>query len=85
MANNRSRFSNSPRMDMGFAPLIEAVGNRQVTVEGSAGVLLYENESIKLSVGRMVIAFCGRGLRLRSISGSCVEITGFISRIEFLC
>ena len=74
-----------PRMDIGFAPLIEAVGNRQVTVEGSAGILLYESECVKISTGRMIISFGGRGLRLRCISGSCVEISGFISNIEFLC
>ncbi len=74
-----------PRLPMGAAPLIEAVGNRQVTVEGAAGILLYESSCVKISVGRMIIAFQGRGLRLRCISGSCVEIIGFISNIEFLC
>ena len=69
---------------MGNAPLTELVGNRQVTVEGSTGILLYESENIKLSTGRMLVSFYGRGLRLRCISESCVEIEGFISRIEFL-
>ena len=82
MAREKAR---APQMDIGFAPLIETVGNRCVTVEGSAGVLLYESECIKISTGRMVITFGGRGLRLRCISGSCVEITGFISNIEILC
>ena len=72
-------------MDMGGAPLIEMTGNRQALIEGSAGVLLYESERIKLSTGRMIITFCGRGLRLHCISGSCVEIYGFISNIEFTC
>lgn len=85
MANRQSRFSRDPQIDMGFAPLLETVGNRQVTIEGSTGILLYESESVKISAGRMVIAFGGRGLRLRCISGSCVEINGFISKIEFLC
>ena len=72
-------------MDMGGAPLIEMTGNRQALIEGSAGILLYESERIKLSTGRMIITFCGRGLRLRCISGSCVEIYGFISNIESTC
>ena len=37
MAKEKSR---PPQLDMGFAPLVEMVGNRQVTVEGSAGILL---------------------------------------------
>ena len=73
-----------PRPDMGSAPLIEMMGNRSVTVEGSAGILLYENDRIKINTGRMMLSFYGRGLRLRCVSGSCVEISGFISKIEFL-
>ncbi len=73
-----------PRPDMGSAPQLEMLGNRSVTVEGSTGVLLYENENIKINTGRMLISFHGRGLRLRCVSGSCVEIDGFISKIEFL-
>ncbi len=72
------------RLNSGFAPLLEMTGNRQLTVEGSTGILLYENEQIKLSTGRMILSVNGRGLRLRCISGSCVEISGFISNIEFL-
>lgn len=82
MAKEKSR---PPRMDMGFAPLTELVGNRQMTIEGSTGILLYESEAVKISTGKMVVSLCGRGLRLRCISGSCVEINGFISKIEFLC
>lgn len=74
----------APRFDMGNAPLTELIGNRRATVEGSTGILLYESENIKLSTGRMLMSFSGRGLRLRCISGSCVEIEGFISKIEFL-
>ena len=82
MANKNAR--RLPRPELGSAPLLEMTGNRRVTVEGSAGVLLYENEQIKISTGRMLLSFHGRGLRLRCVSGSCVEIEGFISKIEFL-
>lgn len=75
---------NPPRLDMGSAPLIEMIGNRQITVEGSTGILLYESENIKVNTKRMVISFEGRGLRVRCISSSCVEIEGFIGRIEFI-
>lgn len=81
MAKETSRM---PRIDMGFAPLIDMVGNRQVTLEGSTGILLYENECIKINTGRMIVSLVGRGLRLRCVSSSCVEIDGFISKIEFL-
>ena len=83
MAKEKTRVGRLSKPDIG-APLMEITGNRRVCVEGSTGVLLYENEFIKIAAGRMMISFGGRGLRLRCVSGSCVEIEGFISKIEFL-
>lgn len=77
--NGRMRF------DMGTAPLIEMTGNRRVTVEGSAGILHYDDSCVKINTNRMILSFGGRGLRVRCISGSCVEIEGFIAKVEFLC
>ncbi|MBQ3300436.1 MAG: YabP/YqfC family sporulation protein [Ruminococcus sp.] len=72
------------QLDLGTAPLIEMSGNRRVNVEGSTGILLYETSNIKISTNRMVLSFEGRGLSVRCISGSCVEIEGFITKIEFI-
>lgn len=71
-------------LDMGMMPLIEMLGNKQITVEGSTGILLYESENIKINTNKMVVSFCGRGLCVRCISSSCVEVEGFITKIEFL-
>ncbi len=70
--------------DMGGMPMIEMSGNRCITIEGSTGILLYESESIKINTCKMVICLCGRGLSLRCISDSCVEIDGFVTGINFL-
>ena len=70
--------------DMGDATLIEMISNRRITVEGSTGILHYEAENIKINTNRMIISFCGRGLRVRCISCSCVEIEGFVSAVEFV-
>ena len=72
------------QLDLGTAPLIEMSGNRRVNVEGSTGILLYETSNIKVSTNRMVLSFEGRGLSVRCISGSCVEIEGFVTKIEFI-
>lgn len=72
------------QLDLGTVPLIEMSGNRRVNVEGSTGILLYETSNIKVSTNRMVLSFEGRGLSVRCISGSCVEIEGFITKIEFI-
>lgn len=79
---NRSTFSNS--IDMGGSAIIEMCGNRSVTLEGSTGILLYENENIKISTRKMIISFEGRGLSVKCISETGVEICGFITKIEFL-
>ena len=72
------------RLDLGAAPLIEIVGNRRVTVEGSTGILLYETGCIKLSAGDLVLSFEGRGMSLHCVSGSYVEVEGFITKVDFL-
>ena len=72
------------QLDLGTVSLIEMSGNRRVNVEGSTGILLYETGNIKVSTSRMVLSFEGRGLSVRCISGSCVEIEGFITKIEFI-
>ena len=72
------------QLDLGTVPLIEMSGNRRVNVEGSTGILLYETGNIKVSTSRMVLSFEGRGLSVRCVSGSCVEIEGFITKIEFI-
>ena len=71
-------------ISMGGAPLIEMTGNKRITLEGSTGILLYENENIKINTAKMIVSFCGRGLTVRCISCSCVEIEGFITAVEFI-
>ena len=70
--------------DAGTQPLIEMTGNRQITVEGSTGILLYESENIKINTTGPIISFFGRGLGVRCITGSSVEISGFVTKIEFI-
>lgn len=73
-----------PLIDAGNQPLIEMTGNRQICVEGSTGILLYESENIKINTTGPVISFYGRGLSVRCITGSSVEISGFVNKIEFI-
>ena len=68
----------------GSMPVLEFSGNRQVTIEGSTGVLQYESEVIKINTKIMVIAFFGRNLNLKSISPMTVIIEGFITKTEFV-
>jgi len=68
----------------GSMPVLEFSGNRQVTVEGSTGVLQYDSEVIKINTKFMILAFYGRNLNLKSISPMTVIIEGFITKTEFV-
>lgn len=81
--NQTPQYNRKP-ISMGGAPIIEMTGNRQITLEGSTGILLYESENIKINTPKMIVSFCGRGLTVRCISSSCVEIEGFITAVEFI-
>ena len=71
-------------LDAGFQPLIEMTGNRQICVEGSTGILLYEPENIKINTTGPRISFYGRGLSVRCITASSVEVFGYVNKVEFI-
>ena len=85
MQNSKnSEYKNKYNFDMGNAPVIEMLSNRCVTVEGSTGILLYEKQCIKINTLKLIISFTGRNLNVKCVSGSCVEVSGFITAIEFI-
>lgn len=63
---------------------MDVSGNREIIVEGNRGVLEYTDSSIKLSAGKYIAAFSGRGLHIKCISECDVVIHGFITSIEFI-
>ena len=65
-------------------PILEMIGNRRVTIEGSTGLLKYESENIKVNTEKMVISFSGRNLSVRCISSVDVVVEGFITGVEFI-
>lgn len=65
-------------------PIIEFTGDKSVIVEGSTGVLKYEDDLIRINTRSMVIAFFGRGLTLKCISPTAVIIDGCITKTEFI-
>ena len=87
MSRNKQKQTpsyNRMPISMGGAPIIEMTGNRRITLEGSTGILLYESENIKINTPKMIVSFCGRGLTVRCISSSCVEVEGFVTAVEFI-
>ncbi len=64
-------------------PSLEFLSNREVTIEGSKGVLEYSDTLIRISLKMMTVSFVGRGLNLKCISESALIISGFISEVKF--
>ena len=55
----------------------------EAVIEGCDGVLEYNENVVRLSTGKLVIKFMGRGLILKSMTDTGVIVTGYITSIEF--
>ncbi len=65
-------------------PQIEIAGNREAVIDGCQGILEYDENTIKLTTGKMSIKFTGRGLQIKVLTHDSAVIEGFISNIEFI-
>ena len=63
-------------------PRVELVGDREVRMENHRGILAYGEQEIHVSGGAFVIKIMGEGLKLRSMTGLELLITGRISTIQ---
>lgn len=81
MKKKKSSFADLPLAIS--EPSLEFLSNREVTVEGSRGVLSYSEEEIKVNTEGMTVSFFGRGLNLKCISPIALSVSGFITRVEF--
>lgn len=63
---------------------IELSGNREAVIDGCQGILEYDENTIKLTTGKMSVKFTGRGLVIKVLTHDSAVINGFISNIEFI-
>ncbi|MEG1869744.1 MAG: YabP/YqfC family sporulation protein [Oscillospiraceae bacterium] len=63
---------------------MELGSNREAIIEGSMGILQYDENIIKLGMGQCVTVFRGRNLHIQCMTSSSVIIKGFITGIEFM-
>ena len=62
----------------------EMNSNKEVIIEGSKGILQYDENVIKINMGKMVTMFCGRNLSLKCLDVDSLIISGFIISIELI-
>lgn len=62
---------------------IELSGNREALIDGCRGILQYEDASIRLRAGQLIVRFTGSGLRICVMQNDQVRITGTIAAVDF--
>ncbi len=65
-------------------PKIEMLGNREIIIDGCKGVVEYDENIIKLSLGETVLSLLGDGLIIKSFDNDIAVICGQISEISFV-
>ena len=65
-------------------PRIEMLGNREIIIDGCKGVVEYDENIIKLSLGETVLSLLGDGLIIKSFDNDIAVICGQISEISFV-
>lgn len=63
---------------------IELSGNTEAIVEGCKGVLEYDENTIRLNLGKSSVKFTGVDLCLKCMNAENVIIEGYITSVEFL-
>ncbi len=64
-------------------PHIEFNSNTEAIVDGSKGVLQYNQNTVKLNCGRLILKFCGDSLSIRAVSIEQIIVSGQIVSFEF--
>ena len=59
-------------------------GNREAVLDGCQGVVEYEDDFIKLKIGRQMVKFTGKNLQIKCMAGENVIIDGSILSLEFM-
>lgn len=62
---------------------IEMISNYCALIDGCKGIMEYDDSVIKLSLGKMNVAFCGNSLTIKSLSMEQAMVEGFIAVVEF--
>ena len=63
---------------------MELLSNREAVVEGCQGVLEYDDTTVRLNMGNMIVRFLGRNLQIKGMTADSLVVEGFITSIEYM-
>lgn len=65
-------------------PKIILLGNKSVVVENYKGILLFEDDTIKINTNSGILGVSGRKLKITEINADDLLVEGKIKSIEFM-
>lgn len=63
---------------------IEVISNRSAVIQGTKGILEYNDDLIRISLDEFEVQFYGTKLSIQCLSQDSLEIKGTINRIEYV-
>ena len=63
---------------------MELASNKEASIDGCSGVLEYDENLIRINLGKTSARFLGKNLTIKSLTKNNCIITGFITSIEFV-
>lgn len=63
---------------------IEVISNRSAVIQGTKGILEYNDDLIRISLDDFEVQFYGTKLTIQCLSQDSLEIKGTINRIEYV-
>ncbi|MFI3141843.1 MAG: YabP/YqfC family sporulation protein [Clostridia bacterium] len=67
-----------------LSPNITFFANKQALIQGCKGVLEYNESSVRINCGKLVVKFVGENLSIKALNLDQIEVSGDIINFEFL-
>lgn len=64
-------------------PKITITGDNEITIENHKGIILFNDEEVKINSGVGLISINGRRFEIRFIGGSTITITGKFKSVTY--
>lgn len=61
----------------------EINGNKEAVIEGCRSILQYDENVVRINMGKMITSFEGRDLQIKCLKPDSLVIEGFITEIRF--
>lgn len=66
-----------------LSPEIILTGNKKATVEGMNEIIEYTSDTVKLSLGKMILSFSGDSLSITELENERITVSGDIFSLSF--